>query len=575
MDSKPQNPPPWGRGTIRRMVEGHVQKHAKRLAGSSPPTSATKMVPLWLRHACGSPVSGSILAAFALLTATPAVAQNVVVSSPAENVSLTVYRAPWRGETPINKNWPQGYALITETRTINIPAGESVVRFEGVSEGLFPETAIVTGLPKGVKEKNRDARLLSPAGLVDAYLKRQVKLTRTDKATGKTVEETALVTAGPNGGVILQTDAGYEALRCTGLPERMRYGGVPKDLSAKPTLSVITTSDRAVTATVTLTYMAAGFDWQASYVMNAGEFAADHKLDLNVFAWLTIANGGNQSFANANLMAVAGKPNRVGNAALPKSPPPALTLKCWPMQRTHEVPEYFPYGDFPVEEPYLEQDAKMYRMEAVAMMAPPSPVMAAPPAPAIVATQEELGDLKLYRVPERVTVNAKGQKQVAMLVQPKSKFRRVYRASPLSLYGYSQQTPLIPMLIGKNEKVDGLGLPLPSGTGMVFENSTYGSQLVGEIKVKDRAVGDEIELALPATSAVQVAANRLTQDKNGADYKLRLSNANPYAISAEITLPVTVRNMPTGVRKKDGNPVWYVTVPANDSAELQVNVPNR
>ena len=511
-----------------------------------------------------------LVATFAV---TPTLAQQVVVSTPAENVSLTVYRAPYRGEQPINKNWPQGYALITETRTIQIPAGESVVRFEGVSEGLYPETAIVTGLPKGVREKNRDARLLSPAGLVDAYLKRQVKLTRTDKATGKTSEEMALVTAGPNGGVILQTDAGYEALRCTGLPERMRYGALPEDLSPKPTLSVITTSERPVTAKVTLTYMAAGFDWQASYVMNAGEFAADHKLDLDVFAWLTIANGGNQSFANANVMAVAGKPARVGNAALPKGQPPALTLKCWPMQRTHQVPEYQPYGDFPDEE-YLEEDAKMYRMEAVPVMAmAPPPVVV--PSPAMVAQQEDLGDLKLYRIPERVTVNAKGQKQVAMLVQPKSKFRRIYRATPISLWGHQPLMSLTPMLTGKNEKTDGLGLPLPSGTGMVFENSAFGSQLVGEIKIADRAIGDEIELSLPATPAVQIAATRLSQDKDGSSYTLRLSNANPYAISAEISLPYTVRDLPDGVRKKDGTPVWFVTVPANDSTELQVSVPNR
>ena len=521
------------------------------------------------------PVPGRYLLLLAILLSTPAAAQTVVVSSPAENVLLTVYRAPWRGEQPINKNWPQGYALITETRTITIPAGESVVRFEGVSEGLFPETAIVTGLPKGVREKNRDARLLSPAGLVDAYLKRQVKLTRTDKATGKTSEELALVTAGPNGGVILQTEAGYEALRCTGLPERMRYGALPKDLSAKPTLSVITTSERAVTVKVTLTYMAAGFDWQASYVMNAGEFAADHKLDLDVFAWLTIANGGNQSFANANVMAVAGNPARVGNAALPKTRPPALTLKCWPMQRTHQVPERQPFGDFPEEE-YYEADAKMYRMEAVPMMMAPPP---APPPPVVVAgmvaQQEDLGDLKLYRVPERVTVNAKGQKQVAMLVQPKSKFRRIYRATPVSTYGFQSLVSLIPTLIGKNEKKDGLGLPLPSGRGMVFENSAYGSQLIGEIKLSDRAIGDKIEMTLPASPAVMVATTRVSQDKDGGVYNLRLSNANPYAISAEITLPYTMRDFPAGVAKKDGYPVWTVTVPANDSAELRVDVPVR
>jgi hypothetical protein len=516
------------------------------------------------------------LALLALLVATPVAAQSVAVSPKADGVTLTVYRAPYRGEAPIYKNWPQGYALITETRTITIPAGESVIRFEGVSEGLFPETAIVTGLPRGVREKNRDARLLSPAGLVDAFLKREVKLTRTDKVTGKTVEQTAMVTAGPDGGVILQTSEGFEALRCTGLPERMRYGGVPKDLSAKPTLSVITTSDKAVTAKVTLTYMAAGFDWQASYVMNAGEFAPDHKLDLDVFAWLTIANGGNQSFPDANVMAVAGKPNRVGNAALPQGRPPALVLDCWPMQRTDQVPFTLPYGEFYNEEYPMEEasDKAVYRLEmapppVMYNMAPPPP----PPAPAVVAQQEDLGDLKLYRIPERMTVNAKGQKQVAMLLQPKAKFSRVYRAEPI---GYGWHQPLLslsPMLIGKNEKVDGLGLPLPSGTGMVFENSAYGNQLIGEIMVKDRTIGDEIELTLPATMVVNVATTRISQDKNSSVYTMRLSNANPYAISAEIRLPDTVRNLPAGVRKKDGRPTWFVTVPGNADSELTVNVP--
>jgi hypothetical protein len=519
----------------------------------------------------------ALLAPLMLIVATPVTAQSVAISPKADSVTLTVYRAPYRGETPINKNWPQGYALITETRTITIPAGESVVRFEGVSEGLFPETAIVTGLPKGVREKNRDARLLSPAGLVDAFLKREVKLSRTNKATGKTVEETAMVTAGPDGGVILQTASGFEALRCTGLPERMRYGGVPKDLSAKPTLSVITTSDKAVTAKVTLTYMAAGFDWQASYVMNAGEFAADHKLDLDVFAWLTIANGGSQSFPDANVMAVAGRPDRVGNAALPTGRSPALVLNCWPMQRTDEVPFTQPYGDFYNDEyPIPEAEGKMlYKLEMapmpmMAMAAPPPP-----PSPVVVAQQEDLGDLKLYRIPERMTVNAKGQKQVAMLVQPKSKFRRVYRAEPIG-YGWHQpMLSLTPMLIGKNEKLDGLGLPLPSGTGMVFENSAFGSQLIGEIMVKDRAIGDEIELSLPASMAVKVATTRISQDKNSMVYTMRLSNANPYPISAEIRMPDTIRNMPDGVRKKDGRPTWFVTVAGNADSELTVTVPLR
>jgi hypothetical protein len=514
----------------------------------------------------------ALLALIALAVAAPVAAQNVVVSPVAETISMTVYRDPYRGENPINRNWPGGYALITETRTISIPAGESVIRFEGVSEGLFPETAIVTGLPHGVREKNRDARLLSPAGLVDAYLKRQVTLTRTDRATGKVREQSALVTSGPDGGVILETDGGVEALRCTGLPERMRYGGLPKDLSAKPTLSVITNSNRALKATVTLSYMAGGFDWQANYVLNAGKFADDHKIDLDVFGWLTIANGGAQSFPNANLMAVAGRPNRVGNAALPKAPLPQLVLKCWPAQRTHEVPFTLPYTeyadeDFAYEEEIQVESARLYALPMAAPPPPPAPVAA------VVAEQEDLGDLKLYRVPERVDVNAKGQKQVAMIVQPKAGFRRVYKGQPVYNGWHQPMVNLNPTLVGENKKDTGLGLPLPSGKGMVFENAAMGNQLVGEITVKDRAIGDDIDWYLPTTPAVRLSTTLATQTKKSRTYRLVLSNSNPYAVTAEIKFPDTLRNLPEGMRRDDGIPTWFVTVPANDSSEIIVEVP--
>jgi hypothetical protein len=41
------------------------------------------------------------------------------------------------------------------------------------------------------------------------------------------------------------------------------------------------------------------------------------------------------------------------------------------------------------------------------------------------AKVEALGDLKLYRVPMRVSVEAHARKQVAMLVQPAAVFERV------------------------------------------------------------------------------------------------------------------------------------------------------
>jgi hypothetical protein len=258
-----------------------------------------------------------------------------VISRDVSDVAVTVYRDPYRTGT-MGTDWPGGYALITETRIIRVPKGESQIRYEEVSEGLLPETAILTELPSGVREKNRDARLISPTGLVDAYLKRRVLLRRTDPSTGKVRELTAVIQAGPDGGVILQTADGVEALHCSVLPERILHNGLHDTPTARPTLSILTRADRPATATLQLTYMAQAFDWSANYIGRA--MPGGSKIGL--FAWLTVANGGQQSFRDARLQVIAGKPNKRENNPPPPPPPSAwLDLQCWPADVTSTSPK--------------------------------------------------------------------------------------------------------------------------------------------------------------------------------------------------------------------------------------------
>src|SRR5207253_2775500 len=159
-------------------------------------------------------------AAAPLMAAGPAAGQKIARSPGPQSVSVTVYRAPYRSASEaINLAWLNGYALVSETRRITIPAGETDIRFEGVSGSILPESAIVTGLPMGVVEKNQDALLLSPGSLIDASLGKKVHLRRTSRATGKAVEVDAIVRSGPDGGVVIETEGKVEALRCSGLPE--------------------------------------------------------------------------------------------------------------------------------------------------------------------------------------------------------------------------------------------------------------------------------------------------------------------------------------------------------------------
>lgn len=506
-----------------------------------------------------------LAAGAALLAPLPVRAQAdrpVVVSAEIAKAAVTVYRAPNRGTGGIDPKWPRGFAFITETRQVTLPAGVSVLRFEGVAEGLLPETAVVSGLPEGVIEKNRDARLLSPAGLVDAYLKRSVTLRRTNRATGKVVEQDAVIQAGPNGGVIVETANGYEALGCSGLPERMLYARKPRDLSAKPTLSVLVESRAARTVTVQLLYLAEGFDWAANYVADR---VADGKT-LGLTGWITVANGGVTSFPNAELNVIAGRLNKVYSPPLPRSAPGPLALKCWPMDitSTHPLWDLPPiieiaqaYADGAVEEVMVTARARS--------MAVPPPVYAPAPAPPPPPPPpEDLGDLKFYRVPFRVDVLAQGQKQVALLASERVSVEQLYAGTlrPLN----SSPQPLMTRLRVQNRESDGLGLALPAGMATVFESVGGRRLLVGEAAIGDKAKGERVDYDIGTSPAVQYQVRAQPDaDSDRRQWQVTLTNARPFDAEVEMLIPFALDPVPQGWERRGSAWIWRVRVPANDS----------
>ena len=153
-------------------------------------------------------------------------------------------------------------------------------------------------------------------------------------------EQEAVIRSSADGAVVLQTAEGFEALRCTGLPETLVYDSIPPGLAARPTLSVRARAGQPATATVTLSYLAAGFDWQANYI---GHLSGDgSRVDL--FAWLTLVSGDETSFPDADTQAVAGRVNREQQARDYTNDPDAgrLELSCWPQGSTSDMPASLP-----------------------------------------------------------------------------------------------------------------------------------------------------------------------------------------------------------------------------------------
>src|SRR6202046_2344012 len=139
-----------------------------------------------------------------------------VIAEPPSNLIVTVYRAPYRDSGSIDLDDLNGFALVTEMRLVRLPAGVSRVRFEGVADGIEPSSALISGLPGKVMEKNRDARLLSPSALIASAVGKSVELLRTNRKTGTTQRLSGTILSDAGGGVVFKTEEGIEALRCSG-----------------------------------------------------------------------------------------------------------------------------------------------------------------------------------------------------------------------------------------------------------------------------------------------------------------------------------------------------------------------
>ena len=503
-------------------------------------------------------------------------AADVAAEQPAD-LAVTVYRAPYRNSGAINLDNLSGFALVSETRSVHLLKGVSRIKFAGVADGIESASAIVTGLPSGVIEKNRDAKLLSPSALVESAVGKSVELLRGNRKTGKMERLAGTLLSDADGGVVLQTAQGIEALRCSGLPETFSFepGG---DLSAHPTLSVLVRSPQAQTLKLTLSYLSRGFDWAADY--SAVLSPDGSSLDLG--AWVTLANSNGVGFPTARTQVVAGKLNRENGKVQPIDFGGPILANCWPRGSTSDSPMI------------LRIDSGMHFEDASAgmPMAARASSLQELAAPAALKVQEEqLGDLKLYRVPDRTTVASRQSKQVRLMDRSQVPISTAYGAD-LAANQTASAAPAYRLIRTTNNAANHLGLPLPSGRVAVFAPRQGELLLEHEADIRDIAVNEELEINMGPSPDVQVSMLQETSTvdshaemlpllpgvtlrsvKFDAVNRVDISNGRATGIQFELRL-----QLPPGARviradhpldAKNGRPIFRLQIPANATATVR------
>ncbi len=512
--------------------------------------------------------------------ATSAAAQTEAISERPDRAGVVIYRDRpvdtaallVQSQQPWNDLYRQGLALIVERRTIDLPAGEGIVRFRGVATGIVSQSATLDGLPATVVERNTDFDILSPGSLLQKSVGEVVRVVRTNPVTGEETQKSAIVRSGPNG-TVLEIDGRFEALSCSGLTERIIFDRLPEGLSDQPVLSVRTRAPQAGRYTVTLAYLATGLQWSADYVARLNTDGRTLALE----GWLTLANFGGTGFPDAPVQVVAGDLRRDGSTVPIEAPQVTRTPECWPLDTTTENE--------------LAPTAKEDRVEygaPPAVMAPARPsavediVVTGSRMTRKLAEQGELGDYKIYTLPEPTTVAARQTKQVRFLDQPSVTYERIYQ---VQAYDRGNPEPIAPTLLlrARNDQRSGLGLALPGGGVSLIETSNGRPLFAGQARFEDKAVGLPVELAIG--DAMGVTARIATRPETHQGSRRR--QAFEVTARNDKTEPVQIEIVPYGWDQRGfrilnpsrrsrigdaGYPVWTLTVAPGRSETLRYTI---
>lgn len=329
-------------------------------------------------------------------------------------------------------------ALVQDTRQLNIPAGRSRQEFPDVSAQIRAETVSFAADDTAIVEQNFDYDLLSPSKLMEKAVGKIVTIVRVNPATGLETREQAKVLA-TNGGVVLQIGARIEVLRDDGLPVRVIFDKVPENLRARPTLSVTLESRRAGPRSARLTYLTPGLGWKSDYVALFDESAG--KVDVQ--GWITLTNTSGTSYANADVVMVAGAPNR-GNSN--------------DGYRSYEPPPPRSRGSGTES-----------------------------------GTRSRLGDYYLYPLAGRTTVASAQTKQVSFLDVQGAEASKGYEYRVDWLATVREPASFATVIKFTNSSRGGLGDQLPAGTMRVYVRDSRGSpQFIGESRIGHTPMGSSL-----------------------------------------------------------------------------------
>jgi hypothetical protein len=440
---------------------------------------------------------------FAHAADSPAAPAEQQSTAPADATTTTDATTTLKDQTDLSLTvYNSQLALVRDVRQIDLPAGESRLRFMDIASSINPATvhfrSVADPTKLNVLEQDYEYDLLDPAKLLEKYVGREVTLVRAVQKDGSTdfQQSQATLLSDNAGGPVWKV--GDEIV--TGMAtDSYRFPDLPGNLYDRPTLLWLLDNRGAPRQTVEASYLTSNISWSADYVLTIGH--DENSADLN--GWVTLVNNSGTAFENAQLQLVAGDVHRA-----PAPPPPPMEM----MQAA---------------------DAAVGSGSGEGF------------------SQEAFSEYHLYTLGRRTSIENNETKQISLLSAAAFPVERRYVVNGQNWYYHSAAQPGEPIKDPvevyykfQNEEKSGLGMPLPAGTVRVYEADSHGGVLfIGEDNIEHTPKDESVDLHVG--SAFDIVAERKQTDYQAIsnrvvemEYEITLRNHKDTPVTVEVNEPI-------------------------------------
>jgi hypothetical protein len=382
-------------------------------------------------------------------------------------------------------------ALVRDSRSVSLPAGEIFLQFDDVSVNLDPSSVIVrfpAVKTTSVLEQQYLYDVIDRQKLLESYVGREVILVERyrDSLEEKKTQATLLSVADGN---IYRI--GNEVH--LGHPGRVVLPGLTSPLTLRPALGWVLNIPEAAKQEIEVSYLTTGLNWQAHYTIS---LTTDENIG-DLAARVSVDNQAGSDFPEATLKLVAGEPRRVGG----ERPEPRVSSR---------------------------------KAEMMASAAPAPPV-----------EEQSFFEYHLYDVMRPISLLKNQTKAITLFSTKQIPVRKEFVFRPQKVFWTgpmpeSQKQKAEVALVFSNSKKTGLGIPMPAGKVYLYQMDDKGSlQFIGEDQINHTPEGAEVRLKAGWAFDVEMERKQTDFERLGPhavqqSFEIQLRNSKKQEVAVKL-----------------------------------------